>query len=418
MKITRSVICFLLAAITMIVTVCPVGAFAEPEIDDSHMLTDEKTVVCENEDEALTVTCAKLNVRCGPGTGYSIIGSLERGDTVRRTCVMDNGWSRILYNGKPAYCSSSYLTPVRFGNVDEAQEVTSNTLNVRSGPGTMWSVVGKYELGDAVRRIGVGTNGWSKIVYNGTTAYCHSSYLDDVTFKTVNQTVYVKGTSVNVRNGACKEFSKIGTLKYAQAVKRIGIGSNGWSKIIYNGQTAYCSSKYLSTSKPIDGSYFNIVVGEPGADPDVVNYANQYWNDTVPAWLKQRFVNEGWHMIVSAIPLKIRYNCNVSVAGIADPRLETIFLDNRKSAVRRSMIHELGHFVDCINDYPSTSVEFQLIFESEKNDFIDCTSIGDGHEISSSTEYFASVMCNIILNNQNCQWQIPRTYAFVVGYMH
>ena len=123
-------------------------------------------------------------------------------------------------------------------------------------------------------------------------------------------------------------------------------------------------------------------------------------------------------MIVSAIPLKIRYNCNVSVAGIADPRLETIFLDNRKSAVRRSMIHELGHFVDCINDYPSTSVEFQLIFESEKNDFIDCTSIGDGHEISSSTEYFASVMCNIILNNQNCQWQIPRTYAFVVGYMH
>ena len=242
MQRTRSVICFLLAAITMIVMVCPVGAFAEPETDDSRMLTDEKTVVCENEDEALTVTCTKLNLRCGPGTGYSIIGSLERGDTVRRTCVMDNGWSQILYNGEPAFCSSSYLTPVRFGSADEAQEVTSNTLNVRSGPGTMWNVVGKYELGDAVRRIGVGTNGWSKIVYNGTTAYCHSSYLDDVTFKTVNQTVYVKGTSVNVRNGACKEFTKIGTLKYAQAVKRIGIGSNGWSKIIYNGQTAYCSS--------------------------------------------------------------------------------------------------------------------------------------------------------------------------------
>ena len=250
MKRTRTVICFLLAAITMIVMVCPVGAFAEPETDDSRMLTDEKTAVCENEDEALTVTCAKLNLRCGPGTGYGIIGSLERGDTVRRTCVMDNGWSQILYNGEPAYCSSSYLTPVRFGSADEAQKVTSNTLNVRSGPGTMWDVVGTYELGDAVRRIGVGTNGWSKIVYNGTTAYCYSSYLDDVTFKTVDQTVYVNSTSVNVRSGACKEFSKIGSLSNGQVVTRTGIGDNGWSKIVYNGTTAYCYSSYLKVSQP------------------------------------------------------------------------------------------------------------------------------------------------------------------------
>ena len=251
MKRTKSVICFLLAAITMIVMVCPVAAFAKPETDDDHMLTEEKTVVCENEDEALTVTCTNLNVRRGPGTEYDIIGSLSHGDTVRRTCVMDNGWSQILYNGILAYCSSSYLTPVRFNSVNEPQKVTSNTLNVRSGPGTMWDVIGTYESGDAVRRIGVGTNGWSKIVYNGTTAYCYSSYLDDVTFKAVDQTVYVSGTSVNVRSGACKEFSKIGSLSKGQSVTRTGVGDNGWSKIVYNGTTAYCYSSYLKTNQPI-----------------------------------------------------------------------------------------------------------------------------------------------------------------------
>ena len=239
----------------------------------------------------------------------------------------------------------------------------------------------------------------------------------DVTFEDVNETVYAK-RNLNVRSGPGTEYDKIGSLKYAKSVKRIGIGSNGWSKVIYNGKTAYCYSKYLSTSKPIDGSYFNIVVGEPGADPDVVNYANQYWNNMVPSWLKQRFVNEGWHMIVSAIPLNIRYNCSGSVAGVTDPAQKTIFLDNRKYAVKRSMIHELGHFIDLVSGWPSGSYEFQLIFQAEKDKFIDCTSIGDGHEIASSAEYFASVCCNIILNNQDCQWQIPRTYAFVVGYMH
>ena len=94
------------------------------------------------------------------------------------------------------------------------------------------------------------------------------------------------------------------------------------------------------------------------------------------------------------------------------------FLDNRKPAVKRRMIHELGHFTDCINGFPRECDEFFEIFELEKSNFVDCMSTGDGHEISNTEEYFASVFCNIILNRQNCQEQVPRSYEFVSRYMH
>lgn len=53
---------------------------------------------------------AGLNVRSGPDTDYKRIGGVKTGAEVKRTGVTDNGWSRILYDGKEAYAYSEYLT--------------------------------------------------------------------------------------------------------------------------------------------------------------------------------------------------------------------------------------------------------------------------------------------------------------------
>ena len=71
------------------------------------------------------------------------------------------------------------------------------------------------------------------------------------TFTEVNETVYVKGTnSVNVRSGPGTSYKNIGSLEKNASITRTGIGSNGWSRVSYNGQTAYISSSYLTTTKP------------------------------------------------------------------------------------------------------------------------------------------------------------------------
>ncbi len=68
-------------------------------------------------------------------------------------------------------------------------------------------------------------------------------------FSSVNQTVYAT-SEANVRSSYSTSSSIIGSLKQGDSVKRTGVGSNGWSKVTYNGQTAYVSTDLLTTTKP------------------------------------------------------------------------------------------------------------------------------------------------------------------------
>ncbi len=72
----------------------------------------------------------------------------------------------------------------------------------------------------------------------------------DVTYTEVNETVYAVA-SVNVRTGPGTEYQKVGSLKPDESITRIGIGKNGWSKVIYNGEDCYIKSSYLTQNKPL-----------------------------------------------------------------------------------------------------------------------------------------------------------------------
>ena len=74
-----------------------------------------------------------------------------------------------------------------------------------------------------------------------------------VVFTEVNETVYAIA-SVNVRTGPGTAFERIDRLSYGQAIQRIGVGENGWSKVLYNGEVAYMYSDYLSATRPVIGA--------------------------------------------------------------------------------------------------------------------------------------------------------------------
>lgn len=65
-------------------------------------------------------------------------------------------------------------------------------------------------------------------------------------YNKVNQTVYVI-YNVNVRDSA--NGNKVGYLYAGDKVKRTGVGTNGWSRIEYDGKTSYVYSYYLTTNK-------------------------------------------------------------------------------------------------------------------------------------------------------------------------
>ena len=76
-----------------------------------------------------------------------------------------------------------------------------------------------------------------------------SSEEEKPTFTSVNETVYAND-SVNVRASYSTSSTLLGSLEKGDSVTRTGKGDNGWSKVSYNGQTAYIKSSFLTTEKP------------------------------------------------------------------------------------------------------------------------------------------------------------------------
>jgi len=84
----------------------------------------------------------------------------------------------------------------------------------------------------------------------GTPASTNTNTEPEPTFKTVNETMYAV-QSCNVRESYSTSSNKVGGLGAGQEVTRTGIGSNGWSKISYNGKTAYVKTTLLTAEKPV-----------------------------------------------------------------------------------------------------------------------------------------------------------------------
>lgn len=56
--------------------------------------------------------------------------------------------------------------------------VTADVLNIRSGPGTNYSIVGQLYYGDAILVTSI-SNGWAKFLYKGVYRYVSDDYLKE-----------------------------------------------------------------------------------------------------------------------------------------------------------------------------------------------------------------------------------------------
>lgn len=128
-----------------------------------------------------TVTASKLNVRSGPGTNYESFHTLWQGNVI--TVIGEsNGWYKIqLSNGKTGWVSGTYLqfsgTTAPGKELSTTGTVTASKLNVRSGPGTSYSITHTLWQGNTIKISGE-SNGWYKIqLSNGTTGWVSSTYI-------------------------------------------------------------------------------------------------------------------------------------------------------------------------------------------------------------------------------------------------
>lgn len=83
--------------------------------------------------------------------------------------------------------------------------------------------------------------------------------------------------AVNVRADADFYATRLDTLSEGTSITRTGICENGWSRVDYNGTTAYIHSDYLTTTEPVkeepvyDNSSSNSALGQ-----QIVDFARQF----------------------------------------------------------------------------------------------------------------------------------------------
>ena len=145
---------------------------------------------------------------------------------------------------------------------DVSEDITAkDKVNLRSGAGTNFDIVTLLENGTVVKRTGIGKNGWSRLEYNGQTVYAITSYLttelnskpepkpdivDGNTFTPQNDSVTAK-QEVNLRLSPATSGEIAGVLKNGSVLQRTATSNKGWSRLIYEGQTVYAITSYLTT---------------------------------------------------------------------------------------------------------------------------------------------------------------------------
>ena len=149
--------------------------------------------------------------------------------------------------------------------------VSSGVLNVRKSASTSSTVVTTLSRNSYVTLISQSGN-WYYVEYaDGKYGYCHKDYIKLDSGKTA--TVKTNSTSLNVRSGAGTGYAIKDLIPKGEIVIILST-TNGWSKILYNGnKTGFVSSQYLSTST-ISTNYSKISLSVPSFKQTDSRWAN------------------------------------------------------------------------------------------------------------------------------------------------
>lgn len=127
---------------------------------------------------AIVVT-ADVNIRSGPGTDYAKVGEAKVGASLTPLGRSSDGkWYHISYNGTEGYVNRNLISVQNYAEVAARSGTLTveRDVNLRSGPGTGYAVLGTGSTGDSFTLTGQSDNGWYRIDYDGQTAYLAGDY--------------------------------------------------------------------------------------------------------------------------------------------------------------------------------------------------------------------------------------------------
>ncbi|PEE42354.1 enterotoxin EntFM [Bacillus pseudomycoides] len=180
-------------------------------VSSDFVTTGEKTGTAVQQGTGnYTVNVSSLNVRTGPSASHTVVGTVDKGQTVQVVGEVQD-WFKINHNGGTGYVSKDFVTKGgTTTNVSTETEkpnknemtirkdgsyvVDTGALRVRTGPATYNAVIGGVLQGQTLQVIG-GENGWYKINHQGRTGYVSADHVKFVKGGTANVTTPSRPTT-------------------------------------------------------------------------------------------------------------------------------------------------------------------------------------------------------------------------------
>lgn len=234
-----------------------------------------------------------LNLRSGPSTGNSVITVMPNGAKVSLTGQSSAGFLSVTYNGTAGWAFADYLstsgpstpttpttpapaptTPTTpsapsVGDTPVGTMRTTTRLNIRTGPGTGYSVVTTLVTGATVEIMGNAQSGFYPIRYGQTKGWMSADYLTATGAGTpgppseaplpnpsapgsvpVGDTVVGTMTvavGLNLRQGPGTNYNVIVVMPGGATVSIMGSPQNGFYPIMFHGSKGWASASHLTT---------------------------------------------------------------------------------------------------------------------------------------------------------------------------
>ncbi len=201
------------------------------------------------------VTTGVLNLRSGPATTYSILGTMSLNTVLPVLEGPSGGWYKVNFNSTQGWASGDYLTitPGSSGTPSTGSgtgTVNVARLNMRSGPGTSYGVLKVLSQGEVVTIRSGPSGGWAEIDSGGTTGWVFAEYLNiSGNQGTSTSTATVDAAVLNLRSSASTSSAVKTQMLYGETVE-IANRSGDWYQVSYHGTPGYASGQYLKFGGP------------------------------------------------------------------------------------------------------------------------------------------------------------------------
>jgi hypothetical protein len=280
------------------------------------------------------------------------------------------------YNSKPVTWDTIINKDIDLVNgwfsVEDCDKIMYATekVNIRVSPKVGTTKIGFLNKNEAIHVIGICDNGWSKVLYNESTAYISSNYLSP-------NKVAVASDQNKVSEAKKPEPTKVeetSVKTYPSFVEEIGVSDDYVDKVLSN----YYRIPEVARNKFEDFG-------------GVLSITNEN--------LGEKFFNDSSKHIVAVTSYKgSSKECSINI-GTKDAT---------------SVLHEMGHFVDYVCGYLSDTEEYKGIWGSEVEAFKSFHYTAD-ENTSTANEYFAESFQVYIESPNELQEKCPQSYGYIVN---